>query len=95
VGGEEFAVVVSGPEHEVVQLPSRLVEIVRHPDDDHSITVSVGAAITTPVASGSFAERVEELSLQHLLGIADSAMYASKERGGNGFTIVHGALDVR
>lgn len=84
-GGEEFLVAVTGDAYSIVDLGFRIVPALSVPSDDIPITVSVGVALvhhrsslwTTGVSIVGRASR-------H----ADSAMYRSKESGGNRSVLV-------
>lgn len=87
VGGEEFAVAMTGSADEMAFLTGRVVESVHDTGDRYPITVSVGAAMTAPLTPTSIGDRTTVPALQQLLRVADTAMYVSKKRGGNGCTI--------
>jgi diguanylate cyclase (GGDEF)-like protein len=87
-GGEEFVVLVAGPDRNAGAELEAVAERIRHriealrvdvptPDGPLSVaglTVSVGGAVTSAVTGGD---------LQSLLQVADAALYAAKRAGRN------------
>ena len=76
LGGEEFAIYLSGVRHEdVAQLADQLCAQVRAHASQHPVTISIGLA------------RVEDgETLNQVLIKADQALYASKHAGKDRFT---------
>lgn len=84
LGGEEFAVLLSGFEDDaVVQYANTVLRDVQQYEYDSSgkkfhVTVSIGVAHKTQAAQ----------SLDNLMGFADKALYQSKDRGRNCVTVL-------
>jgi len=79
LGGDEFAVIqygLKGPE-EAEGLAKRLVEAIRRPFRIDERTISISTSLGFVIADA------RDEDLEHLLGLADKALYASKrgERG--------------
>ena len=81
IGGEEFAVVVTGLETaEVVALAERYREAVAAIGRPVPVTASIGACVLTR-------ERLPALDPYPLFAAADRALYASKNNGRNQVTL--------
>lgn len=82
-GGEEFAIAVLMHPVEAAALGDRVVRSLYEPNDDISVTGSVGAAML-PVDAWKDISPVEAAEMVHSAILkADTAMYEAKRSGGN------------
>jgi diguanylate cyclase (GGDEF)-like protein len=82
VGGDEFAVLLTGPDAEPEELAGRLLAALNHPISEHRLLVqaSIGIATAGPGAT-----------VDSVLRDADVAMYTAKQRGKASYVrYVHG-----
>lgn len=93
VGGEEFAVAVTGSVEQLVDLAKGLRIVLRNPNDAYPITVSVGVAVAAHCMTKSGRLRPTIALLSALAPSADAAMYQSKKRGGDAVTLAPPAVE--
>jgi diguanylate cyclase (GGDEF)-like protein len=93
VGGEEFAVAVTGSVEHLRDLAERLRGVLHNPHDAYPITMSIGVAVAAQSAEKSARLRPTVALLLTVVPSADAAMYQSKKSGGDSVTFADDLLE--
>jgi diguanylate cyclase (GGDEF)-like protein len=94
VGGEEFAVAITGSAEQVSDLAERLRNVLHNPHDAYPITLSIGVACVARCTTQNARLRPTIPLLRTLVQSADTAMYRSKKGGGDAVTFAPGPLEI-
>jgi diguanylate cyclase (GGDEF)-like protein len=93
LGGEEFAVAVTGSAEQVSDLAERLRSVLHNPHDAYPVTLSIGVASVNRCTTRAGRLRPSIALLGTLVQTADAAMYQSKKNGGDAVTFAPRSLE--